>query len=112
VDAEQASKIINTVEAGWNVVAVAVPTRALRVVRDDACIKFRIEQLDVSIPGKYTWRPVSTHMGDDPWESLGPAMGDLVQKQARLKEKVKLAQHEQRMAMIRAQNPHGAENAH
>lgn len=87
--------------------AVAVPTRALRVVREDAAIKFRVEQLDVSVPGKYTWRPVSTHVGDDPWESLGASLGDLQQKQARLKEKIKLAQREQRMAMIKAQAPHG-----
>ena len=105
MDAEQTSKIINQVTDGWHLVSVSVPTRALRIIRDDLALKFRIEQLDVA--SNFTWRPVSTHAGDEAWESLRPALDDLHQKQVRLKEMIKLAQHEQRMAMIKAQNPKG-----
>lgn len=100
VNVEETAKIINTTETGWRVVAVAVPTRALRVVVDDTDLKFRLEQLD---PTNWSWRAVATHIGDEPFESFGPALQDLGTKQARLKEKIKLAQHEMRMAMIKAQ---------
>jgi hypothetical protein len=105
VDVEQAGKIINAVSEGWHVVCVAVPTRALRLIRDDAAIKFRVEQLNPTPPQLWQWKPVSTHNGDEPWESLGPGIQDMINKQARLKEKIKLAQHDARMAQIRAENP-------
>lgn len=101
MDVTQADKIINAVASGWHVVAVAVPTRALRLIRDDLAIRFRVEQLNST---DWTWRPISTHAGDAAWESLGPGIQDMVTKQARFVEKVKLAQHEKRMAMIAAQN--------
>ena len=104
MDVSAVDKIVNAVPAGWHVLAVAVPTRALRIIHDDLALKFRIEQLD---PTNWSWRAVSTHQGDEAWESLGPAFNDMAEKQARLKEKIKLAQHEQRMAMIKAENPHG-----
>ena len=104
MDVSAVDKIVNAVPAGWHVLAVAVPTRALRIIRDDLALKFRIEQLD---PTNWSWRAVSTHQGDEAWESLGPAFNDMAIKQSRLKEKIKLAQHEQRMAMIKAENPHG-----
>lgn len=102
MDMAQVDKIINAVPEGWHVVAVTVPTRAIRLVRDDLALKFRVEQLN-SV--NWTWRVVSTHAGDEAWESLGPALEDATTKQARLKEKIKLAQHEKRMAMVKAQNP-------
>lgn len=107
MDVEQASQIINKVPEGWHVVAVAVPTRALRLIRETAALKFRVEQLHPVPPGKWEWRPVSTHVGDEPFESLGPGIQDMMGKQARLKEKVKLAQHNARMAQIKAENPNG-----
>ena len=78
---QQAEPIINAVPAGWHMVAVAVPTRALRVIRDDLNIKFRVEQLDAR---DWTWVIISTHQGDEPWESLGPSIQDMINKQARL----------------------------
>lgn len=105
MDVSQTDKIVNMIDAGWSVIAVAVPTRALRVTSDDLNLKFRVEQLD---PTVWKWRAVSTHIGDLAWESFLPALKDMGGKQARLKEKVKLAQHEARMAMIAAQNPLGA----
>jgi hypothetical protein len=102
---EQADKIINAVETGWRVIAVAVPTRALRVIVEDLNIKFRVEQLDPT--ANWSWRPVSTHAGDEAWESLGPAIHDMMIKQVRLKEKIKLARHNDQMAAIKAENPHG-----
>lgn len=86
--------------AGWIVVSIAVPTRALRVIRDEACITYRVEQLDAR---DWSWVIISTHTGDEPWESWGPAWQDMVDKQARLKEKLKLAQHQNNMARVAAQ---------
>jgi hypothetical protein len=104
MDVANVDKIVNLVPEGWNVIAVAVPTRALRVVVEDNFLKFRVEQLD---PTNWAWRVISTHIGDEAWESLMPAMVDMVNKQTRLKEKIKLAQHEKRIAMIKAENPLG-----
>jgi hypothetical protein len=104
MDVANVDKIVNLVPEGWNVIAVAVPTRALRVVVEDNFLKFRVEQLD---PTNWSWRVISTHIGDEAWESLMPAMVDMVNKQTRLKEKIKLAQHEKRIAMIKAENPLG-----
>lgn len=102
MDVTEVDKIVNAVPKGWRVLAVTVPTRALRVIAEDLNMKFRVEQLD---PRDWTWRAISTHSGDEAWESFGPAIQDAVNKQARLKEKIKLAQHEKRMAMVKAQNP-------
>lgn len=104
MDVNETDRIVNAVSVGWRVIAIAVPTRALRVIVEDLNIKFRVEQLD---PTNWSWRAVSTHAGDDAWESLGPAIQDMIVKQARLKEKIKLAQHEKRMAMIKTENPYG-----
>lgn len=101
---DQTAAIINKLEPGWSIVSVTVPTRALRViVEDNTQLKFRVEQLD---PTTWNWRAVSTHAGDYPWESFLPAMQDAHAKQVRLKEKIKLAQHENNMARIKAENPH------
>lgn len=104
MDAAETDRIVNAVPAGWRVLAIAVPTRALRVIAEDLNIKFRVEQLD---PTNWSWRAISTHQGDEEWESFGPAIQDMIIKQARLKEKIKLAQHEKRMAMIKTENPYG-----
>lgn len=101
MDVAETDRIINAVEAGWRVISVMVPTRAIRVVADDADLKFRVEQLDFA--ANFTWRVVSTHVGDEAFESFHPALKDAIGKQARLKEKLKLAQHEARMAAIKAQ---------
>ncbi len=84
-------------------VAVAVPTRALRIIRDDLALKFRLEQLDART---WSWVIISTHQGDEAWESLGPSIQDMCNKQARLTEKLKLAKHNDNMARIKAENPH------
>lgn len=102
MDADQAAKIINATEDGWTVVAVAVPTRGLRVTHNANELLFRVEQLRAS--ENWRWVPVSSHKGDEPWESFGPALDDMITKQARLKEKIKLAQHERDMAADAAQN--------
>jgi hypothetical protein len=104
MEVADADKIINATPPGWRVVLVTVPTRAIRVVAEDLNIKFRIEQLDAST---WSWRVLSTHSGDEAWEALGPAIQNAITLQARLKEKLKLAIHEKRMAMIKAENPHG-----
>jgi hypothetical protein len=103
VEFADVDRIMNAVPEGWQMIAVAVPTRALRVIVEDDHKKFRVEQLDART---WTWGAISTHLGDDPWESLGPAIQDMCTKQVRLKEKLKLAQHEARMANIKAQETH------
>ena len=105
MDDEQAGRIINDAPDGWTIVAVAVPTRALRLIRDSSAIRFRVEQLQPSPAGIYSWCPISAHAGDDPWESLGPGIQDMINKQARYKLKIEHAQHERNMAQIKAENP-------
>ena len=105
MDAVEAGKIINACPEGWRVLAVAVPTRALRIVVNDLNLIFHVEQLDRKPDRTYGWRAVSTHIGDASFESYPPAIKDMLGKQARLKEKIKLAQHDARMAQIAAQNP-------
>lgn len=106
MDVAKADKIINACAPGWRVIAVAVPTRALRVIVEDLNVRFRVEQLDIT--ANFAWRVVSTFAGDVAFEALGPAIQDLCNKQVRLKEKIKLDQHNQKMAMVRAQNPIGS----
>jgi hypothetical protein len=103
MDLAEIDKIMNAVPAGWHVIAAAVPTRALRVISEDLNMKFRVEQLD---PTDWSWRAISTHQGDEAWESLGPALQDMMNKQARLKEKLRHAQHNNNVARIKAENPH------
>jgi hypothetical protein len=102
MDVDKAFKIVSTTETGWRVISVCVPTRAIRVIADDMSLRFRVEQLD---PRTYSWRPISTHAGDIAFEAYGNAIQDAIVKQARLKEKIKLAAHERRMAMLKAQTP-------
>ena len=105
MDDVQADQIISNAPEGWRVLAVAVPTRAFRIVADDANLKFRVEQLDSSRykQGIFDWRTVSTHIGDFTFESYPPAIRDMLTKQVRLKEMIKLDAHNQKMAMIAVQ---------
>jgi len=105
MDDAQADQIISNAPDGWHVLAVAVPTRAFRIVADDANLKFRVEQLDSSRYKQaiFEWRTVSTHIGDFTFESYPPAIRDMLAKQVRLKEMIKLDDHNRKMAMIAAQ---------
>ncbi len=107
MDVNQVDAIVNARPEGWEVVGIAVPTRALRVIRDAAHnnLIFRVEQLDART---WAWVIISTHTGDDPWESWPHAYRDMVEKQIRLKEKLKLAKHNDNMARVKAESPHGA----
>ena len=107
MDVEQATKIINVCPKGWRILAVVIPTRALRIIVNDLNLIFRVEQLDPQPDRTYKWRVVSTHAGDTSFESYPPAIKDMLGKQARLKEKIKLAQHNARMAQIKAESPLG-----
>jgi hypothetical protein len=100
---EQVTKIMETVDpTDATVVTVCVPTRAIRVLKLKGDLTFRVEQLD---PQVWKWRSISTHVGDAPWEAFHVALEDAWKHQARLKEKIKLAQHEHRMARLKAENP-------
>lgn len=83
------------------VILVMVPTRAIRIIALMGDLVFRVEQLDSSV---WKWRTLSSHKGDEPWEALEAAFNDANRMQARLKEKVKLAQHEASMARMKALN--------
>lgn len=93
---------------GWRVIAIGIPSRALRTITDVRGIKFRVEQLQRKVGELPKWTTVSSHQGDFEFESYPAAINDMIAKQARLREKFKLAEHERKMAMIAAQNPTGA----
>lgn len=103
MDLEQTKKIMDQIDPpDARIVLIFVPTRAIRLIALKGDLTFRVEQLDSRV---MKWRSVSTHVGDEPWESFGPAWHDGVKKQARLVEKIKLSIHENNMARIKAQNP-------
>jgi hypothetical protein len=97
---EQIDTLMNQIDPpDARIVAHCVPTRAIRVIALKGDLTFRVEQLE---PGAWKWRTISTHSGDEPFESFGFAVDDAVRMQARLKEKIKLAQHENNMARVKA----------
>lgn len=100
------------VPEGWSVVANTAPTRAFRVIANAAYSTCRVEQLDSSKAkhGIFSWRTVATHakdLGDEEFAALYAAISDASKKQVKLKEMIKLNEHERKMAMVRAQNPLG-----
>lgn len=103
---ELVEKIMAQIEPGWTVLAIAVPTRAFRIVVNDLGLIFRVEQLDASraSQGIYEWRTISSHSGDFHFESYTSAIKAMLSNQVKFKEMVKLAEHERRMAHIKAQN--------
>ena len=103
MDVNETDLIVNAVPPGWRVIAIAIPLRVIRVVADDLNITFHVEQY----VGTAQWRVLSTHFEETAWAGLGAALQDLTVKQVRLREKIRLAQHEKRMAMIKAENPLG-----
>lgn len=106
MDVASIEKIISTAPEGARVIAVTVPTRALRVLMLEGEKTFRVEQLT---PRTWIWRTVSTHNGDEPWESFGPALQDAIDKQEQLKLEINramIAQRQaQRLAEAKALNP-------
>lgn len=99
----------NSAPEGWRVLAIGIPSRALRTITDVTGFRFRVEQLQRKAGGAMPkWTTVSSHQGDFEFESYPAAIQDMIAKQARLREKFKLAEHERKMAMIAAQNPTGA----
>jgi len=107
MDVAEKEKIVSSCPEGWRVLAVAVPTTALRIIADDLNLVFRVEQLQRRPGQTWTWGIISTHAGTEAFESYPSAIKDMLTKQARLKEKIKLVQHEARMAQIKAENPLG-----
>jgi hypothetical protein len=93
---EQIEKIMSAVPEGARVIAVTVPTRALRVIALAGEKTFRVEQLE---PITWIWQPRSTHSGDTPWESFGPALQDAMDKQEALKLEITRAMIAQKQAM-------------
>jgi hypothetical protein len=94
---------------GWRVVAISRVSRALRTIVDATGLRFRVEQLQRKMGGAMPkWTTVSSHQGDFEFESYPAALQDMIAKDARLREKFKLAEHDRKMAMIKAQNPLGA----
>lgn len=76
------------------IICFAVPTRVIRIVQMDHDAKtFRVEQLVWSVPPpsmncKGTWRTVTTHGSDKPWESYPHALNSLREVQQLLVSKI------------------------
>jgi hypothetical protein len=103
-DNDRVEKIVALVDPGWRVLAVAVPTRAFRLIVNDSGLTFRVEQLEspTTKHGTHKWRTVSSHQGDTHYESYPSALQDMLKKQVKLKELIKLAAHKDKMAHIKA----------
>lgn len=89
-------------DEGWRVLAVAMPTRTIRIITNADSMLFRVDQLRKEL-GSYKWITVSSHQGDFAFESYPAAITDMLGKQARLKEKQKLAEHNRIRAMVAAE---------
>ncbi len=99
---EQVDLIMNHSEIeGSRVVAALVPTRAIRVLALSGDLVFRVEQLE---PGVWKWRTLSTHAGDEEFESFGPALDEAIKQQERLKLKIQAAQQQNMRAKLAVQN--------
>jgi hypothetical protein len=82
---------------GATIVAHCVPTRAIRVLMLKGELTFRVEQLDPSV---WKWSALSTHSGDDPWESYGPALEAATAMQERLKLKIQASIQQSKRARL------------
>lgn len=93
---ETINRLLNALnDSEDTIVAHMVPTRAFRVIMKKDTLTFRVEQLSRQAGDK--WLPLSTHKGDDPWESWPAAWDDASKKQqAFLMEmrKLKVAQNQ------------------
>jgi hypothetical protein len=87
---------------GWRVLAIGVPSRALRLIANEDSMRFRVEQLRKT-GSVIEWITVSSHQGDFAFESYPPAISDMLTKQKRLREKQKLAERERHTAVMKAQ---------
>lgn len=102
---EQVDLVMNQTElVGSHVVAITVPTRAVRVLALEGDLVFRVEQLD---PGVWKWRTLSTHAGDEVFESFGSALDEAIKMQARLKLKIQEAQRQNMQAQLAANGDGG-----
>lgn len=100
-------RIMNAVEVeGATVVMHCVPTRAIRVLMLKGELIFRVEQLNSGI---WKWQTLSTHSGDEPWESYEPAFDAAVAAQSRLKLKLQAAIQQQKRARLSILNDAAAE---
>lgn len=98
MDVSQVDRIMNATDVeGSTVVAHCVPTRAIRVLMLKSQLTFRVEQLDPSV---WRWSALSTHSGDDPWESYSPALDAAIAAQARLKLKLQAAIQQSKRAQL------------
>jgi len=78
--AEDIDRILNALNDPTDtIIAHMVPSRAFRVVKRADDLTFRVEQLSRQAGDK--WLILSTHKGDEPWESFGPAWNDASEKQ-------------------------------
>jgi hypothetical protein len=81
-------------KAEQTILCFAVPTRMIRIVQMDHDAKtFRVEQLVWTVPPPHlncsgTWRTVTTHGSDKPWESFPYALKSLKETQQLLVSKI------------------------
>jgi hypothetical protein len=106
---EQEVVLNKDVPEGGRVVAHCVPTRAFRVVALAGEKTFRVEQLDAGI---WEWKAVSTHTGDEEFESFGPALQDAITKQEEFKKRIIKARIDHKNAVAAAEREHGNLTSH
>lgn len=102
---EQQDEVLNSqVPEGARVIAHCVPTRAFRVIALAGDMTFRVEQLEA---GSWKWTTLSTHSGDEEFESFGPALQDAIDKQEQFKKKIIKAKIDHKQAVRLAEAEHG-----
>lgn len=101
---EQALVFSKDVPEGWRIVAHATPTRAFRIICNTEEKVFRVEQLEAVV---WKWHTLSTHAGDEVFESYQPALDDMIAKQEAFKQKIIRARIEQKNALALAEKEHG-----
>jgi hypothetical protein len=79
------------VPEGGRVIAHMVPTRAFRVIELAGAKTYRVEQLDA---GTWKWRTISTHIGDEEFESFNVALKEGIDAQEKFKSKILKAKAE------------------
>lgn len=94
---------------GARVIAHTVPTRAFRVIAMPGDKVFRVEQLE---PVVWLWHALSTHAGDEEFESFGPALQDAIEKQEQLKKAIVKARIEAKQQMALVEKTHGPNTRH
>jgi hypothetical protein len=99
-------KLLNRVDEHYIVVCHFVPTRIIRVTAHESFKTFRVEQLvrtnKDNLQPQGTWRTLSTHGGEIPFEAFPSVMNAAKKAQDDLREKIKTKMDRVRKKILRA----------